>query len=159
MVWRHKMTCFFTPVLFYRVLLQIFLFPVTWHRVFWWITAEVLEVPPASIFKYNCDSKTFHWFISTYLPLHVKIRMVFLIDAGTKSPKSTVLRDVLRIVTVSLETWIILGENMWRAVIYSANTAIIQNTVSVEEINVLMFWKKNLKLQVWLGQPVQMKWK
>ena len=41
---------------------------------------------------------------------NVKIRMVILIDAGTKSPKSTVVWDVLRIVTVSLETWIISWE-------------------------------------------------
>ena len=70
LVWRHKMTCCFTPVLFYLFLLQIFLSRVTWPRVIWWIITEVLEVPAASIFKYNCDSNTFHWFISTYLPLH-----------------------------------------------------------------------------------------
>ena len=47
---------------------------------------------------------------------HVKIHMIILIDVATKSLKSTDLRDVLRIVTVSFVTWITLGEIMSRAV-------------------------------------------
>jgi len=158
LVWRHKITCNFKPVLFYWVLLQIFPSPVTWYRVIWWIITDVLEVLAASLFKYNCDSNTFLWSIRTYLPLLVKIRMGILIDAGTKHPKSTVVRDVLRTVTVSLETWITSGENMWKAVIYSANPAILKYTASVEEIIILMFWKRKkiMRLLARLCQPVQM---
>jgi hypothetical protein len=83
--------------------------------------------------------------------------MVILIDAGIKTPKFTVVRDVLKIVTVSVETWIMSGEIICRAVIYSSNTAIIKYAASVEEINSLMFRKKMfLGLQAGLGKPVQM---
>jgi hypothetical protein len=127
LVWQHKMACSFIPAAFYGVLLWIFVSHVILYCVIWWIVTEVLEVPAATIFKYDCDSNSFHWFVSVYLPLYL----------SHINPKSTVLREVLRIVTVSFETWIIPGKIMWRDVICSANTAIIMYTLSVEEINIL----------------------
>ena len=70
---------------------------------------------------------------------HVKICMVILIDAGTKSSKYTFVRSVLSIVMAFFKAWIMSGKIKWRAVIYSANIPLNKHTASVEEINGLMF--------------------
>lgn len=69
-----------------------------------------------------------------------------------QNPKSTDLHEVLRIVTVFFETWIISGEIMIRAVTYSSNTSIIKYNESVEGINILMFCITLPRLQAWLGK-------